>query len=137
MRWSIILLFFLQLVSFNFIVQAVDKKVCGKQLDSSCGKKIKLLIEKNKKEKAGLYECLAGAYIKAKLYQDAANAYLKVIELTPENSEIYYYLGLVNHYYLINPVAAEKFYKKYLNSKPQGKYITETKKLIKMLNYDQ
>lgn len=87
-----------------------------------------------RKEKAALNEELGTAYVQAKLYDLAINAYEKSVKLAPENAEVYYDLGLL---YRHNPPGnrdkAIYNFKKYLEFNPKAKNRKEVEYFIQML----
>lgn len=91
------------------------------------------LERKLSSERATYYYNLAVAYTKAKLHDEAIEAYLKSLEANPGNSEAHYNLGLLYEKVKNKPDKAVLHYKKYLEIQPQAEDREEVMKWIKKL----
>ncbi|UCD15478.1 MAG: tetratricopeptide repeat protein [Candidatus Omnitrophota bacterium] len=89
--------------------------------------------EKNKKEKSALYAQLAASYVKAKLYNEAIEAYKKSLTLRADDPLIYYYLGLLYQYQRKDSKIAVECFREYLELEPYGKYNEKARDLINIL----
>ena len=73
-----------------------------------------------KKERARFHYNLAVAYTKAKLYDDAIEAYETSLALDPNNADAHYNLGLLYSDVKNNSEKAVAHYKKYIELKPDA-----------------
>jgi tetratricopeptide (TPR) repeat protein len=89
--------------------------------------------ENVKEEKALLYFQLGLAYLKARLYDEAIDAYQKSILFDPNNSEVNYHLGLLYQYVEGDSEKAVYYLEKYLALKPDAKNRRRVKELIDIL----
>ncbi len=121
--------------SLGSMVEYLNKERAAlKSLNEKLQQDILKLQDDTRKEKATLNEELGTAYVQAKLYDLAINAYEKSVALVPQNAEVYYDLGLL---YKHNPpgdrVKAIRNFKKYLQLSPKAKNKTEVEYFIQML----
>jgi tetratricopeptide (TPR) repeat protein len=103
-----------------------------KELDD-LKEKFQAYRESIKEEKALLYFQLGLAYIKARLYDEAIDAYQKSILFNPNNPEVNYHLGLLYQYVDGDSKKAAYYLEKYLALKPDAKNRRRVKKLIDIL----
>lgn len=96
----------------------------------------KLLEETMRKKETAFYEELGAAYVKAKLYDNAIDTYLKVVKLDPKNPEVNYNLGLLYKHSQSDNKKAEYHFRRYLQLDPKAKNKKEVEYLIKMLHYE-
>lgn len=94
-----------------------------------------IMAEDMRKKEAALYEELGTAYVQAKLYDNAIDAYAKTITLDPENAEVNYNLGLLYKHSRSDDKKAAYHLKKYLQLNPKAKNKKEVEYLIKMLQF--
>lgn len=88
-------------------------------------------IESN--EKAKLYEKLGTAYVKAKLYNEAIDAYRNSLDASSDNAKLYYYLGLLYQYKRRDTAQALEHFNAYLKLDEYGQYAQKVNDLIKIL----
>ena len=87
-----------------------------------------------KKEKGGLYQELGAAYGSAGNFEKAIEAYNRSLQSAPDNTRIYYYLGLLYKQHLDNSRKAVYNFKKYLEYNPGAEDKEEVEYLIKFLS---
>jgi tetratricopeptide (TPR) repeat protein len=96
-------------------------------------KKMASLQSGLRKDKAVYYYNLAVAYTKAKLYDEALEAYEASLKLNPDNAEAHYNLGLLCADVKDNPPKAIEHYNRYLELMPNADDRQEVQALIKNL----
>ena len=85
------------------------------------------------KDMANLYQELGTAYVQAKLFSLAIDAYTKALKLTPDNAEAHYNIGLLYQHSRNNSKKAVYHLKKYLQFNPETRNRKEVESLIDML----
>jgi tetratricopeptide (TPR) repeat protein len=85
------------------------------------------------KDMASLYQELGTAYVQAKLFGLAIDAYTKALKLTPGNAEVHYNIGLLYQHSRDNPKKALYHLKKYLQFNPEARNRKDVESLIEML----
>lgn len=96
--------------------------------------KIVELQENQFKENAKLYQELGTAYVQAKVFDHAIDAYKKSLEIDPYNAEVHYNLGLLYKHYQNNSKKATYHFRQYLKLSPDAKNRKDVEFLIQMLN---
>jgi tetratricopeptide (TPR) repeat protein len=76
------------------------------------------------------YNFLAYAHESAGAYKSAQTAYLRALQFS-KNNEVYYSLGLLNDLKLKNKTAALRYYKQYLQGKPDEKLASDNISYVK------
>lgn len=94
-----------------------------------------LLTETTRKKEAALYEELGAAYVHAKLYDNAIDAYTNTLNLDPKNSEVNYNLGLLYKHSQSDNKKALYHFKKYLQLNPKAKNKKEVEYLIETMQF--
>jgi len=97
-------------------------------------KKILDMENARKSDVASLYQELGTAYTLAKLFGLAIDAYIKALNLNPDNAEVHYNLGFLYQHSRGNTKKALYHLKKYLRLEPEAKNRKDVKDLIDMLN---
>ncbi len=87
-----------------------------------------------KKERAGFYQELGAAYGSAGNFEKAIEAYNRSLESSPDNTRIYYYLGLLYKQHLDDSRKAVYNFKKYLEYNPGAEDKEEVEYLIKFMS---
>lgn len=93
-------------------------------------KKINDLESGLQKERAIYRYNLGVAYAKAKLYDEAIDAYEKSLSYNPDNAEAYYNLGVLYNEYKYDADKARESFNKYLELKPDAEDKEEVDKMI-------
>lgn len=96
--------------------------------------KISSLEAELKDEKVLYYYNLGVAYVQAKLFNEAIEAYEKSLSFEPNNPEAYYNLGLLYENFKLEPEKAVIYYQKYLEYKPEAEDKQEVEYWIESLN---
>lgn len=104
-----------------------------KQERSGLEQEIESLKDNFKKERAELYEKLGTAYVQARLYDLAIDAYEKSLTCDFRNPEVHYNLGLLYKKSEDNSKEAIYHLKKYLWLNPKAKNREEVRYFINML----
>lgn len=112
--------------------QAQNQKLI-KEIDQ-CREKNKFLEETLKKERVVFYYNLGVAYSKAKLYEEAIEAYKKSLTLDATNPEANYNLALLYEKVKQEPEIAVLYYRKYLKLRPDANDKKEVLEEIGNLN---
>jgi tetratricopeptide (TPR) repeat protein len=76
------------------------------------------------------YNFLAYAHESAGAYKSAQTAYLRALQFS-KNNEVYYSLGLLNDLKLKNKTAALRYYKQYMQGKPDEKLASDNISYVK------
>ncbi len=87
-----------------------------------------------KKDSARLYQELGAAYGSAGNFDKAIEAYNRSLQCAPENTRIYYYLGLLYKHHLDDSRKAIYNFKKYLEYNPGAEDKEEVEYLIKFMS---
>lgn len=96
--------------------------------------KINSLEAELKNEKVLYYYNLGVAYVQAKLFNEAIEAYEKSLSFESNNPEAYYNLGLLYENFKLEPEKAVIYYQKYLEYKPEAEDKQEVQYWIESLN---
>jgi len=115
--------------------KGMDEKI-QKLKDENLELKNKILQIENARTKdmASLYQELGTAYVQAKLFGLAIDAYTKALKLTPDNAEVHYNIGLLYQHSRDNSKKAVYHLKKYLQFNPEARNRKEVEDLIDMLD---
>lgn len=89
--------------------------------------------DKLKADQASIYEAMGTAYTKAKMFEEAIDAYTKSLTYAPNNGQVHYYLGLLYQKARKNNEKAVLHLKRYLYLNPDAKNKDEVNYLIEMI----
>ena len=127
----------LQTKNLNNLYKMVDslnkQKAALKTENTKFSQEIDSLKENFRKENADICEKLGTAYVQAKLYDLAIDAYEKSLVYNSCNADVHYNLGLLYKKSEDNISKSIHHFKKYLSLKPKAKNREEVKYLINML----
>ena len=111
-----------------------NERIDLKKENQTLQEKVDSLEETLKNERSGFYQELGAAYAGSGNFEKAIEAYNRSLQYAPDNTRVYYYLGLLYKHHLDESQKAVDNFKKYLKYNPEAKDKDEVEYFIKMMS---